>query len=136
MKLGKWRYEHSGAENWCTGDTYDTKEDAITAGRADPEIGDMFDVGQQQFYSASDFVMDADGFLEYLDERAYDTYSEFLDGNEMDFVNSSAEFEQKLKEIVDKYIGGPTAFLIEDIETVSKTADTDVREGLHQEDVE
>lgn len=115
---GKWMYEYCGAERWSISDEYDTKEDAIRAGKewAESEALDSFEVGK--CVDPTIPGIDGDRIIEDVTEAMYDVVGEVSeDWLQKVKREDVASLEEKLNKVFRQWLKDtgnmPTFFAIE-----------------------
>lgn len=122
MSSGKWVHHETEEETWITHDEFETKEDAIKAGKQEYEGG--FFVGKAKMVDTPVISGSCD-ILEVIQERVYDQVGEVAE----DYLGAEVTREQEKeleKEINDailkwmkKYNHLPQFWTIDNIEEVS-----------------
>lgn len=121
MSEGKWIY-NSDEEVWMNCEHYDTKEEAIQAGKEDYEGDSQFFVGQIKNMNIGVGV-DADRILDDIAENVYDEVGEAAE----DYLGSVRKDElseledllnDALRQWMDKHDYKPKYFSVENIESI------------------
>lgn len=122
MKSGQWMYNFGDEEHWNECEYFDTKEEAVDAGRAEAIAREEseYQVGQ-----IVDFVprISAYNALEQISEQAYEECGD----NVGDYPFTNKEDQQKLQEMLDEALerwmdktnNYPTFYKIEKVENLS-----------------
>lgn len=122
MKSGQWMYNFGDEECWTECEYFDTKEEAVEAGRVEAIARgeDQYQVGQIQ-----DFIpkIYAEYVMEQINEDAYEECGD----NVGDYPFTNKEDQQKLQEILDEALerwmdktnNYPTFYKIEKVEDIS-----------------
>lgn len=122
MKSGQWMYNFGDEEHWNECEYFDTKEEAVDAGRAEAIAREE---SQYQVGQIVDFVprISAEYVLEQISEDAYEECGD----NVGDYPFTNKEDQQKLQEMLDEVLerwmdktnNYPTFYKIEKVENLS-----------------
>lgn len=124
MRTNKWTYELYSEEYWTSGEDFDTKEEAIEAGKEamkEEDIGsNYFWIGQISEYNPS---INASYIIDSLVEQAFDKCGEASD-NFLSGISKEEEYklETMLNDVLNKWLeetnNQPTFYSIENMETI------------------
>lgn len=97
MKSGQWMYNFGDEEHWNECEYFDTKEEAIEAGREEAiaREEESYQVGQIESFVPR---ISAERIMEQISEDAYEECGD----NVGDYPFSDREDQQKLQEILDE----------------------------------
>lgn len=122
MKSGQWMYNFGDEEHWNECEYFDTKEEAVDAGRAEAIAREE---SQYQVGQIVDFVprISAEYVLEQISEDAYEECGD----NVGDYPFTNKKDQQKLQEMLDEVLerwmdktnNYPTFYKIEKVENLS-----------------
>lgn len=122
MKSGQWMYNFGDEEHWNECEYFNTREEAIDAGR---EEAIAREESQYQVGQIVDFVprISAEYVLEQISEDAYEECGD----NVGDYPFTNKEDQQKLQEMLDEVLerwmdktnNYPTFYKIEKVENLS-----------------
>lgn len=103
MKSGQWMYNFGDEENWNEGEYFNTKEEAIEAGKEEAISRDeeSYQVGQIACFIPH---IDADIIFEIIGEDAYEECGEHADNYPSVSKEEAKLLEERLNKVLSKWL--------------------------------
>jgi hypothetical protein len=116
-------------ENWGCCDEFNTKEEAIKAGKEDYNCG--FFVGTKHEYTLDKNIIDVEKILEQVSNDVYNDNGEYAEGYLHDTEKEhEEELQKELNEVFHRWIGKynykPNFYLVKNIEEIEWELESEV----------